>query len=285
MTDLLERSGTMGDTGLVLGPDENCHARVKRRLDLWIGELRKSPYSPSMVGVDKVDDSAGSRDLLRLLPPEESPSKRAPWVAVIRRLGPRHRGRIARHLKALDERDRYLRFGYMASDEQIQAYVDSLDFDRDAVFGIYNRRLELVAMAHVAHSVDRSFDACAEFGVSVLPAVRGHGYGSKLFARAMRYARNEGVQLMFIHALSENKAMIHIARKAGATIEQDGPEASAYLRLPPATFESQVSEILAEQFAQTDYRLKVQARNFWKFLVSLQEVRRGVREGRHKSAP
>jgi RimJ/RimL family protein N-acetyltransferase len=238
-----------------------------------------------MAGHDKVEGSGGSSDLLRVLPPEESPSARAPWVAVIRRLGPRHRGRIARHLKALDERDRYLRFGYLANDDQIQAYVDSLDFDRDAIFGIYNRRLELVAMAHVAHSVDRSFDACAEFGVSVSPSVRGHGYGSKLFARAMRHARNEGVQLMFIHALSENKAMINIARKAGATVEHDGSEASAYLKLPPATFESQVTEILEEQLAQTDYRLKVQAKNFWKFLSGLQDVRRGVREGRHKSAP
>ncbi len=234
---------------------------------------------------DPATDNRDSHELLQVLPPEESPSPRAPWVAVIRRLGARHRGRIARHLKALDERDRYLRFGYLANDEQIQAYVDSLDFEQDAIFGIYNRRLELVAMAHLAHSVDRSFDACAEFGVSVLPSVRGHGYGSKLFARAMRHARNAGVQLMFIHALSENTAMINIARKAGATVEHDGSEARAYLRLPPATFETQVKELLEEQLAQTDYRLKVQAKNFWKFLAGLQDVRRGVREGRHKSAP
>ena len=238
--------------------------------------------------MNKQQDAAADRDsheLLRVLPPEEVPSPRAPWVAVIRRLGERHRGRIARHLQALDERDRYLRFGYLANDAQIQAYVDGLDFQQDAIFGIYNRRLELVAMAHLAYSVDRSFDACAEFGVSVLPSVRGHGYGSKLFARAMRHARNEGVQLMFIHALSENTAMISIARKAGATVEHDGPEASAYLRLPPATFETQVQELFEEQLAQTDYRLKVQAKNFWKFLAGLQDIRRGVREGRHKSAP
>ena len=236
--------------------------------------------------VHKDDTEAeGSSDLLRVLPPEQSAIARAPWVAVIRRLGARHRGRIARHLQALDERDRYLRFGYLANDAQIQAYVDTLDFERDAVFGIYNRRLELVAMAHLAHSVDKSYDACAEFGVSVLPSVRGHGYGSKLFARAMRHARNEGVHLMFIHALSENTAMINIARKAGATVERDGSEARAYLRLPPATFESQVTEMLEEQLAQTDYRLKVQARQFWEFLSGLQDVRRGVRDARHKSAP
>lgn len=234
---------------------------------------------------DHAGESGGSSELLRVLPPHEKPSPRAPWVAVIRRLGARHRGRIARHLQALDERDRYLRFGYVATDTQIQAYVDGLDFERDAIFGIYNRRLELVAMAHLAYSVDKNFDACAEFGVSVLPLVRGHGYGTKLFARAMRHARNEGVHLMFIHALSENAAMINIARKAGATVEHDGSEARAYLRLPPATFDSRVSELVEEQLAQTDYRLKVQAKQFWDFIAGLQEVRRGVRKARHKSSP
>lgn len=255
-------------------------------METALGEAGKCPYSQSMNGAsDSAAEGGSGSELLQLLPPEESASRRAPWVAAIRRLGPRHRERIIRHLQALDERDRYLRFGYVANDAQIRGYVEGLDFERDAIFGIYNRRLELVAMAHLAYSVDGSFDACAEFGVSVLPSVRGHGYGGKLFARAMRHARNEGVHLFFIHALSENTAMLSIARKAGATVEHDGSESRAYLRLPPATFDSRVTEILEEQFAQTDYRLKVQARQFWEFLSGLQEMRRGLGDARRKSAP
>jgi hypothetical protein len=79
--------------------------------------------------------------------------------------------------------------------------------------------------------------------------------------------------------------MINIARHAGATVEYDGSEARAYLRLPPATFDSRVGEMLEEQLAQTDYRLKVQARQFWDLISGLQEVRRGVRAARHKSSP
>lgn len=202
----------------------------------------------------------------------------------IRNLGPRHRDRIAHHLLALDEHDRYLRFGYLASDEQIRRYVQGLDFERDDVFGIYDKHLDLVAMAHLSYSVDRSLAACAEFGVSVLPSVRGHGYGQRLFERAIRHARNEGVALMFIHALSENVAMLKIARKAGATVEKDGSEARAYLRLPPATFDSRLTELLEEQLAKGDYRLKVQARRFWDFLGNLQEIRREVQAGRHQSS-
>ena len=210
-------------------------------------------------------------------------SKRAPWVAAIRALGPKHRERIARHLLTLDEHDRYLRFGYLANDEQIRRYVDGLRFDRDAIFGIYNRKLQLMAMAHLAHSVDSRFNACAEFGVSVSPEVRGRGYGAKLFERAVIHARNEGVHLMFIHALSENAAMLKIVRRAGATIVTDGPESKAYLQLAPATFDSRVTEMVAEQLAKTDYRLKVQAKQFWDFLAQLQEVRHGVQQARHKS--
>ena len=210
-------------------------------------------------------------------------SKPTQVVVPIRSLGPSHRERTATHLMALDEHDRYLRFGYAANDEQIRRYVESLDFDRDEIFGIYNRRLELIAVAHLAFSQDPAMLSCAEFGVSVLKKARGRGYGARLFERAVMHARNEGVDMLFIHALSENTAMIKIARNAGATLERAGAETDAYLRLPPATLDSRMSELVEEQLALTDYRLKVQAKNFWDFLAGVQEVRQGVRDARHKS--
>ena len=204
-------------------------------------------------------------------------------VVPIRSLGPSHRDRIAAHLLALDEHDRYLRFGYPANDEQIRRYADGLDFDRDDIFGVYNRKLELIAMAHLAFSQEPGHESCAEFGVSVLKRGRGRGLGARLFERAVIHARNEGVDMLFIHALSENTAMIKIARNAGARMERVGAETDAYLRLPKATMDSRMSEMVDEQLALTDYRLKVQAKNFWDFLTGVQEVRQGVREGRHKS--
>lgn len=212
-----------------------------------------------------------------------SESQPASVLVPIRSLGPSHRERIAAHLLALDGHDRYLRFGYAANDEQIQRYADGLNFERDEIFGIYNRKLELIAMAHLAFSATPECKSCAEFGVSVSKHARGRGYGARLFDRAVMHARNEGVDLMFIHALSENTAMLKIARNAGATVERDGSESEAYLRLTAATLDSRVTEMVEEQFAQTDYRLKVQAKQFWDFLMSVQEVRRGVREARHKS--
>ncbi|MES2945886.1 MAG: GNAT family N-acetyltransferase [Pseudomonadota bacterium] len=202
----------------------------------------------------------------------------------IRSLGPSHGERIATHLLALSSHDRYLRFGYAANDEQIRRYVSSLNFDRDEIFGIYNRRLELIAMAHLAFSIDPQLKSCAEFGVSVLAKSRGKRYGARLFDRAVMHARNNGVDMMFIHALSENTAMLNIARKAGATIERDGSESEAYLKLPPADLDSRMTEMLEEQMAQTDYRLKVQAKQFWDLLAMVQAVRRGVQDAREKTS-
>jgi GNAT superfamily N-acetyltransferase len=204
-----------------------------------------------------------------------------PVMVPIRSIGPSHGERITAHLLALNPQDRYLRFGYAANDEQIQRYVDGLNFERDEIFGIYNRKLKLIAMAHLAFSTDPELKSCAEFGVSVLAPARGRGYGARLFDRAVMHARNEGVEMMFIHALSENTAMLTIANKAGATLERDGSETEAYLKLRPADMDSRVTEMVEEQMAQTDYRLKVQARQFREFLAMLQEVRRGVRDRMH----
>jgi len=189
--------------------------------------------------------------------------RRSPSLVPIRSLSPRHRDRIIKHLLKLDARDRYLRFGYAANDEQVRRYVEQLDFERDDIFGIFNRRLELISMAHLAFAGHPEHEKCAEFGVSVLKSARGKGLGARLFARAVLHARSKNVSMMFIHALSENS--------------------EAYLELPPADFETHVSELVTEHLGEMDYQLKKQAVNFWAFLAGVQEVRKGVQEGRHKS--
>jgi GNAT superfamily N-acetyltransferase len=180
---------------------------------------------------------------------------------------------------ALNESDRYLRFGYIATDAQISKYVDLLDFEQDEVFGIFNRRLELIAMAHLAHSVASQQPGrppMSEFGVSVLPHARGRGFGARLFEHAILHARNRGVETLFVHALSENVAMLKIARNAGATVERSGPEAEAWLRLPPDTLASHVDELMERQAAELDYRLKVHARQVSDLIDAISEVKTSV---------
>lgn len=201
----------------------------------------------------------------------------ARWVPV-RRLAPRHRSRLLQHLRALPEHDRYLRFGYAATDEQIGRYVETLDFSRDMVLGIFNRRLALIAVAHLAIEPPApqrtGRPAMAEFGVSVLAAYRGRRLGGRLFEQAVLHARNRGLETLFIHALSENIAMLKIARRAGATVERDGPESQAWLKLPPHTIASQVDQLLGDQAAELDYQWKLNRHRFGRWIDFIAEVRR-----------
>ena len=195
-----------------------------------------------------------------------------------------HLPAILKHLLALSERDRYLRFGYTATDEHIHRYVGGLNFDRDEIYGIFNGNLDIVAMAHLALMKEPGRESSCEFGVSVLAHARGRGYGARLFERAVIHARNEKVYQMYIHALSENAPMIRIARKGGARIERDGAETDAFLRLAKRNLDSRVTELVADQFAKTNYSIKEDAKRFWNFLAKVQEIRQGVRNARHQCA-
>ena len=179
------------------------------------------------------------------------------WIP-IRSLSPRHRPRIATHLLALPVSDRYLRFGHVATDTQIGRYVDLIDFERDEVFGVFNRRLELVAMAHLATLAPTAeMPAAAEFGVSVAPRLRGRGFGTRLFEHAVLHAGNRRIDTLVIHALSENAAMLHIVRQAGADVEHQGTDAEARLRIPGDSLRSRVDALMGHHSAELDYGLKV----------------------------
>lgn len=178
------------------------------------------------------------------------------WVPICP-LNQSHRPLIERHLLALGERDRYLRFGYPASNERIVQHVQQLDFVNHELFGIFNRRLELVATAHLAHADPHL--KMAEFAVSVLPGCRGRGYGRRLFDHAALHCRNRRVGRMFIHALSENTAMLRIARNAGARVITTGPESEAWLQLPADSVASHVHELVDSRAALLNQRAKLAA--------------------------
>lgn len=210
----------------------------------------------------------------------ESGAKNPGWVP-IHRLAPQHRDQILAHLLGLEPADRYLRFGYLATDEQIGRYVVGLNFERDEVFGIANRNLRLIGLAHLAYlDATSGQELSAEFGGSVLSQARGQGHGARLFGHALLHARNKGVGTLTIHALSENAPMLHIARQAGATVVRDGSESDAYLRLPPDTLASQTEQWVGDNAASIDYHMKHNARRLDGLLEVIGEVKARIGKGR-----
>ncbi|MDY0330693.1 MAG: GNAT family N-acetyltransferase [Thiomonas sp.] len=187
-------------------------------------------------------------------------------IIPIRPIGPEHRAQLLRHFLALGPDDRYLRFGYAASDERIRAYVDSIRFGVDDIFGVFNRKLELLAVAHIA--IEEGHAQRAEFGVSVLPRGRGLGIGTRLFARAAMDARNRGLRVLYMQCLSSNAAMLKIARRAGMKVRNEGGETEAYLELPEDDYQSHLHALMEDQTGQIDYWVKAamrQLRCFWLF--------------------
>jgi GNAT superfamily N-acetyltransferase len=210
-------------------------------------------------------------------PPEVEFDTRPSWVP-IRRLGSGDRQTVQSHLLQLDGHSRYFRFGYAATDEQVERYAEKLDFEHDELFGIFDRRLRLVAMAHLAYIDQPNADAerAAEFGVSVLAGGRRQGLGTRLYEHAVLHARNRHIDSLLIHALSENTPMLRIARQAGATVVRDHGEAQGLLKLPPQTLASKVEQLVEEGVAALDYRIKQHVNRVDQLLQGVAEVRAGV---------
>lgn len=195
-------------------------------------------------------------------------------TVLVKQLEERDRRRMLKHFMGLDNSDRLLRFGTVLPDEQVQAYVERIDFHRDTVYGVYNRVFKLVAVGHLAFAPKEKVpaggaptikDQVAEFGVSVSASARGKGVGSKLFERAAIHCRNSDVDTLYMHCLSSNQTMMHIAKKAGMEIQRERGEADAYLRLLPANPASMLQEAIEEQVATIDYNLKANKRFAVKF--------------------
>jgi len=203
------------------------------------------------------------------LEPRERPAIRVKVVPE------RDRRRLLMHFLALGESDRLLRFGSILPDEVVTRYVQHLDFNRDVVFGVYDDMLHLVGVGHLAFAPQeglprgRDGERAAEFGVSVSESARGLGVGTKMFERAAMHCRNADIDTLYMHCLSSNRVMMHIAKKAGMAIQRDRGEADAYLRLPPASPTTVLREAVEEQVASLDYTMKANARAAKKLLGTL----------------
>jgi RimJ/RimL family protein N-acetyltransferase len=179
---------------------------------------------------------------------------------LVRELSSGDRERLLTHFLALDEDDRLLRFGQIVPDHVIDNYVRNIDFARDTVFGVFDNELQLIGVGHLAYLPAEGDKRTAEFGVSVLESARGRGIGTKMFERAAIRSRNTQVSMLYMHCLSRNATMMHIAKKSGMKIEYAYGEADAYLSLTPADQSSLIAEMLQEQAAAFDYAIKRQAR-------------------------
>lgn len=139
---------------------------------------------------------------------------------------------VLAHLMRLNTKDRYMRFFAAVSDYVLEKYVEKMDLNKDASFGIYDcDGVTLIAFAHVGAEERTEKGKVAELGISVELHKRGLGLAKKLMSRTLVYCRANNIGTLYMSCLRENKAMQHLAKENGLSVVLEHDEAIAELAL------------------------------------------------------
>jgi len=181
----------------------------------------------------------------RILPPAEYP-------------------KYARHLKRLDDQDRFRRFWQIVGDDGIDRYVAAIgaaigaDIGAGAgaaVIGHYDADLELDGAIHVG-LIERGGERYAEFGVSVLKEARHHGIGYHLLHRAALWARNHGAVRLHVVCQADNAEMIKLAHEHDIVVRRAASEMEGAMAFAPGDGDTVSEELLENQIGEWDYAAK-----------------------------
>lgn len=129
-------------------------------------------------------------------------------LMAIRRADASWRPALRRHLLALVADDRYGRFGMVAPDALIDAYVAGIDFRSDVCVVASDASGRCCGLIHLA-----LFDGVAELGLSVQADCRCRGLGQQLLAAALQHARFRGVAE--IHLATAPAAVLRMCARLG----------------------------------------------------------------------
>jgi hypothetical protein len=156
---------------------------------------------------------------------------------------------LASHFLSLSASDRFLRFGWVISDLDIVAYVDTLFRKTDTLF--------VVAEPDIAGAVHLEFtDYGADLGLSVSAWARGKGIGTSLLERAGLFANSRGVNALFVRNLSLNGALRRLALRVGMKVASAPDACSTRLELPAGDPSGSHATSCAGRITLADYSLR-----------------------------
>lgn len=163
--------------------------------------------------------------------------------------------------------DRYLRFGYQASNDNVIDYLESAfkDFGNTNMWFIVESDDKVVGSVHVSLSAND----VAEMGFTVAPEFRGKGLGQDLFQRGATWAMMKGAKTLYTQCLSENQVMQHIAKKNGMTVVTIGyGEKEATINATKGTIQSYFDDKFFDNLAFVDRAIEKQ-HSIYKTLMRL----------------
>jgi RimJ/RimL family protein N-acetyltransferase len=157
---------------------------------------------------------------------------------------------LVAHLTSLKGEDRRLRFGGTVSDNFIEQYIH-FSFDSKSKWFGCEVDGKIIAACHAAVK-----DGDAELGCSVDKEFRGNGLAQEMFDRAVTWLRTQGVKEVFMHCLTENQIMRHIARKNEMTIVSEYGESDATVGIQPATTATVMKDAYLDRMVVYDMLIK-----------------------------
>lgn len=178
------------------------------------------------------------------------------------------KGKLIDHfLVDIVEHDRYLRFGYRASNDNVTDYVErSLkEFGDTNMWFVIEKDNKFVGTVHVSMNEK----GVAEMGFTVSPDHRGQGFGQELFIRGSTWAMMKGATTLYTTCLSENKVMQHIAKKNGMTVVTvDATEKEATIQATKGSIRAFYDDRMFDNLAFVDMAITKQY-NIYKTFMRL----------------
>jgi RimJ/RimL family protein N-acetyltransferase len=168
------------------------------------------------------------------------------------------------------DNDRRLRFGFEAPDTSVKEYIDKsikYDYGYTSMWFVVDEGDRIVATCHV--SLNRETNT-AEMGCTVSPDYRNQKIGQELFNRGITWARMAGAEHVFMHCLSENKVIQHIAKKGGMTVVTlDPSEKESTIQVKQNRFEAGFKDYVMDTIAVYDMAIRQQYFFVKKYLKGL----------------
>jgi hypothetical protein len=124
-----------------------------------------------------------------------------------------HFRKLASHFVGLTSGDRFLRFGWVATDVDIVAYVESLFVSAASVYAVAEPDGDISGVLHLEFT-----KTGVNLGLSVSSWARNQGIGAFLLQRAGLLARTQGLKTLFVRNLRFNSAFQQLALRLGLKV-------------------------------------------------------------------
>jgi RimJ/RimL family protein N-acetyltransferase len=150
-------------------------------------------------------------------------------------------------LKGLNAEDRALYFGISVSDDYINDLVQRIESrPTQHDFLVSYNHTGWLGVLHIA----RVDDLTIEFGLSVFEEYRNMGIGGDLIGEGILWARNRGYRRLFLHCVTRNHVMAHLADKHGLEMTTHSGDVDVMACLSPPSWYS-----LQRETAQINRRI------------------------------